>query len=98
MLALGSILAEIADPESSMHENVVPLVQEIVDKYDKDKKATELRKRLEKRLEEMSKERTIKRVKLLKEELVATVWHPDRLERMSKSYNTDCQDYMDLME
>lgn len=98
MVALDSVLAEIPDPESEEYQNVIPFIEQFLDKYDKDKKETELRNRVEKRIEELSKERTIKRVKLLKEELVASVWHPDRLERMSNSYNIDCQDYMDLLE
>lgn len=39
-----------------------------------------------------------KQCKVIKEELIANVYHPDRLERFAKAYNMDAMDYMDVIE
>lgn len=38
------------------------------------------------------------RLAIYKEELIANVYHPDRLERMAKHYNMNAEDYLDLLD
>ena len=44
------------------------------------------------------KDLAIEQTKTIKEELVATVWNPDRLERIAFLYNMNAMEYMDSLE
>lgn len=44
------------------------------------------------------KKRVQARNAILKEEIVAAAWHPDRCERMAELYNMDVIDYMDCLD